>query len=217
MSDLQAYSVTVNLPVDLENDILDDIAKSYVAILEDRKIDYALGFEHCKSGKPHFHIGYQSKKQKNTSNETKKFNKCYEEYFSKKEFPNAIKHVQHNDIKLLLGYVQKEDTNFQTNIKDKEYLQECKGIYEKSLKVTKAKKKKKETYTVNEIGYLFRDYYKTQLEGQRVTTPENDYYFFKQFFKTIQDKVSLTTYSRINKDKTIEYAKMSIDIEEQFI
>lgn len=211
MTSKPAYSVTINLPEELQ-DQLEDITNKYIDTLGDKI--YIQSYEDCKNGKKHSHIGYMSVHQKTTSNETKKFNSCYT--FDKKEHPCAIMHKKHTDFDLLVSYILKDNTleEIRTNIIDTEYLKKMKVSY-------KPPKKKLDNniYTVNQIGDLFVTYYQEYIDNNdtRITTPEYDNHIINAFLKGIKAHIKFNTYMKIKRGALIEFAKFNYTSKIQFI
>lgn len=208
---MQAYSITINLPEEYQSQ-LEVITQNYLNLIS---TDYIQSYETCKTGKLHSHIGYLALPQKSTSNETRKFKDCYP--FKKQAYPNAIKHVQHDNMDLLVGYIVKSagSDRIQTNLDDN-YVQKCKNLYQTRSKKQKLVPNKASYMTVNDMGFGFIKYYQEHHKYYH-TTEENDHRLLRDYFKTIQGKYLLTTYNRINKEKIIEYAKNHYQISEKFI
>lgn len=200
---MQAYSITINLPEDFQ-DQLEVITSNFLTIIGENS--YIQSYEQCKSGKQHSHIAYLTKAQKFTSNETKKFLNCYP--FTKAEHPNAIKHCRHNNWELLVGYVVKDGDEYRSNL-DPQHVEKCKKNYIHGQKPLKTKGES--PYTVNEIGILFRQYYQDNYIPRKYQEHEyeDDYNLVKSFFKTIGTRITLNTYQRLKRDSLLEYARMT--------
>lgn len=198
----QAYSVTINLPPQLQ-DLTETIVDSYLSLLKDKT--YIQSYENCLDGKIHAHIGYLSDPQKSTSNETRKFKSCYS--FQKKEFPNAIKHCAHDSWPTLVGYVSKE-TVTNTNI-DPEIIAKYKEEYIKN----KTKKVKNDILTCNQIADKFVEFiysneklYYPRLEKNMSNWHES---LVEKFYSTIPGQIKYNTLCRMKTEKLIQYARIN--------
>jgi hypothetical protein len=209
----QAYSVTLNLPIELQES-LPTITESYLHLLADKK--HIQSYEQCKDGKLHCHIGYLSDPQKSTSNETRKFNSCYP--FSKKDHPNAIKHISHDSWDTLIGYIAKDNitTKLSTNLTH-ELIDQCRTNYTTLIKTAK----KQKYYTLNQIVEHLIDYIqKTPLNLKsycRALKGDNMQGYIRSYLKTIKKNILYTTYAKLNLDKLIEFLRIQIDISNYYI
>lgn len=196
---MQAYTITINLPTELQSQ-LHDITDEYLKLIKD--YTYIQSYEDCKDGKEHCHIGYLAPPQKSTSNETRKFNGCYT--FSKREYPNAIKHKQHTSWSILAGYISKSNTNDHINTTlSTDSLDKYRNEYDKM----NVKKKDKDTFmTLNQIYKDFSKYYAEQ-DYNVLKNPENGYHIIHCYMASIKEHILGTTYQRLNKDKLLEFAK----------
>lgn len=197
---MHCYSITINLPLELQEQTV-DITNQYLNLLQHTQ--YIQSYETCTSGKIHSHIGYQSEKHKSTSNETRKFKSCYS--FSKKDHPNAIRHVSHDNWDILIGYISKDnkDDTLQTNIPI-----DLINTLRTNYKETKNIKPKKPTFlTLNQIILQFKDYYQDNVPPTRFSNEDHDTRYFRSFLQSIKGQYLPSTYQRIHQGKAIEFAR----------
>lgn len=218
---MHSYSVTINLPPELQES-LERITEAYCATLEKMKTKYIQSYEYGKKdNKKHAHIGYLAPKQKTTSNETKKFVKCYE--FNKKQHPKAIKHVSHDNWTMLIGYIAKEAPieDIRWEGYPEKYILTCKQKYLESKQKTNNLEEivKYKQHSVNEIAELFCKYYQEQRDKAPHDRIGTDWYdnTYEEFFSTIKKHLLYTTFQRINQDKLIQFAKINYDQKKHFI
>jgi len=208
----QAYSITINLPEEKQQH-LNTIVDRYLALL--KNTDYVQSYEKCQSGKIHAHIAYMGKNVANTSNETKKFNLCYTDFFSKKECPNAIDHKKHNNWKLLVGYVVKDGVSSTNLLPEK--IEEGKALY---LKVSSSETVKKtditDNLTINQISDKFLKWaeanYSVVFPDLRFVQNHESHKreIVKLFMSTIWQQIAYNTYAKIRAETLYEYAHMCL-------
>ncbi len=202
----QAYSVTINLPEELQETLV-QITESYISLLKNKK--YIQVYEYCESGKIHCHIGYLSLPQLSTSNETRKFKECY--HFEKKEHPNAIKHCKHDNWNTLVGYIAKhtELVDVVTNL-DCNYIEDMKKKYKES-KVTQ--KVKNDILTTNQIADKFVEYIeKTEKENYTKLSRNSENYhesLVERFYCTLRGQIKYNTLCRMKTEKLIQYGRIN--------
>ncbi len=220
---MQAYSLTINLPPDLESHY-DVLRLKLLILLTNNASQYIIAEEYGKGGKHHLQIGYTAKYQ-TTSNETKKFRALYRKLgltFEKKEdTKRTFHHVPHDNAKYLIGYCQKENQTFLTNLNKAELLlafryykeEKAKRLLSLQAKLTSPSNK---LLTLNAISLAFIAYVKDKPE--RIETLHRDAYnldreLFHEFYPTIRNKVSYTTRCRLKLGILFDHARDEIPLD----
>lgn len=222
--DIGTYTVTISVPEILLPNI-ETYKNNYIEILRNRNLAYIVARELNKSGIVHYHIYYDAPIQKSTSNETKKFNKCYN--FDKKQYPKAILHRQHKDPMYGIGYAMKDD-DYKYHGYSETYLKKCQEYYENKKKENEKIEKilndkiNNKYYTQNEIADLFVDYANELIKDNphAFTNVNYDYFkIMKPFFKTIRKHIAYTTLRKLNYETLYQYWKINkeIDSDDEFI
>lgn len=205
------YHVTLNMPEEYR-DYLDTIKNNYLTIIKASKYPYAVAKETTKKSIFHYHIAYDAPDVNSTSNETRKYRNCYEQFFTKKEFPNAIKHTKHDDRKHLLGYLQKENLEEFSYSKDK--MEEAKRDF-----VTKKSTRNTSIWTVNNSVNAFVDYIRSdETHYRRLFTDNYDIIgttkrMFKEFARKHPNKLQYSVYAKYNFEKLYEYLDIVITLD----
>lgn len=221
---MQAYSVTINLPVEMQ-DLTEPITEAYLSLIsKNGGKQYLQVYEIGAGGKRHSHIAYLSTPTTTTSNETRKFKSCYEDHFKKKEHPNAIIHKQHNSIDVLCGYLLKtnpSEYDYQTSF-PKNYLKQCQSNYQVFIPEPDPVQKKHTYFTVNEIANGFVQYLEDEnivinfLKDKHDHNETETYNALRHYLRLIEKHVLFSTYMKINKQKLVEYVSFKVNTEKLY-
>lgn len=202
----QCYTVTIQLPEDFSVEKCKEITAKYLEVIKKRKLCYIQAFESGEH-KFHSHIAYLASEQKSTSNETRQFKDCYE--FKKKDYPKAILHKQHDDWKYAVGYVTKDVEKYDTNLSDEKEIEKMKKYYDN--KKEGKKKGKKDYITVNEVYELFKQEIEKNPKLRLHEVPEDEedaYCAIRMFFVQIKDRLSGSTWQKLNFRKLIQFGRL---------
>lgn len=203
---LNTFHITLNFPPQHEG-ILDSTKTQIINYLKKKQYEYIVGKEAGKkTGKPHYHIGYQCKNR--LFNEQRWSTKLipFALDITKKELETACKHKKHNNWSILINYITKEDENYETSINKTDV-----SLHKERAETLRPPVKK--YMYADDIADAFCKYYSENIENNK-TTEDKDYMLIKMFMSTIKDQLKFTVYSRINHDKLLEFAKINYEPKE---
>lgn len=198
---METYHLTIQLPPEYQ----DNLSELKSKLSEYTKFnDYILATEIGK-GKEHIHLAFTSDKR--MDNIRRKIKTLFS--FSVKDYPSCMKFKRHNNWSILVAYVTKEG-NYETNMLKEDILKHQQ--YAKKQKEVIDNKKMK-YYNIDEIAIQFAKYYVTYRETDYDN--RNDGTVIHDFMKSIKQHVRFSTYTKINHEKLIEYAKFMYEPEKR--
>lgn len=205
----ESYVVTINLATELDdedNNTLKKIVNNYVQAMEAKNYPYIYRYEYGKENKKlHCHIAYKPDVMpKNTSNETRKYRSCYEDYFYKKDYPRSVDHRAFDVWEKAIGYVAK-DTSTQVDYKGGES-----GITEQEISDAieqynkRPIKKERSKYTINMFVEDFIVYKKEKLK-EKQEDYTNEYLVEYMRTKKCIEKLNYTIFTKLKFGRFKEY------------
>lgn len=211
----QCYVVSINLASELDDTnytTLFQITKNYIQKIKGMTIPYIQRYEFgSKGGKLHAHIAYKPDTiAKNTSNETRKFRCCYEDYFCKKKYPKCIDHKAFDCWQKAIGYVgkdsevQTEFTGTESGITDKELSEAIKQYESRPKKVTKVRN----IYTAN---MFLEDFIIWCKDHEMCTLQHHELFMEYMMLEETKAKVNWTIFSKLGIGKMLDYTNYKVN------